>query len=300
MSVSNEMDICFRLKEVDLVYGSKPKQAFEAIDAGLTRHDIQTRLGVVVGVHHVSLEVYHGEILVLMGLSGSGKSSLLRCFNGLNGRGVGKLRGLMEFCPHRTEKSIRINQCSEREIRELRRHHIAMVFQQFALMPWRSVWQNVAYPLELQGLPKAEIEERVDEKLALVQLHQWRDAMPFELSGGMQQRVGIARALVTDAPVLLLDEPFSALDPLHRRALQDELLELQDSLKKTMIFVTHDFDEAAHVGDRIGILESGQLLQLGSLDQILSQPSCSSIEQFTHHYRVRGSESVSSSVYLQV
>ena len=279
------MNICFRLRDVDLVYGSKPKSVFEAIDSGLSRHEIQNRLGMVVGVHGLSFDVHQGEILVLMGSSGSGKSSLLRCFNGLNGRGVGTLRGLLEFYPHQSVQSIRIHQCTEQALRELRRHQISMVFQQFALMPWKSVWENVAYPLELQGVGAEELQDRVNEKLKLVQLCQWGDAFPGELSGGMQQRVGIARALVTDAPVLLLDEPFSALDPLHRRALQDELLELQEKLNKTMIFVTHDFDEAARLGDRIGILESGRLLQLGTLDEILSQPSCKSVDEFTLHYR---------------
>jgi len=167
------MNICFRLRDVDLVYGSKPKSVFEAIDSGLSRHEIQNRLGMVVGVHGLSLDVHQGEILVLMGSSGSGKSSLLRCFNGLNGRGVGTLRGLLEFYPHQSVQSIRIHQCTEQALRELRRHQISMVFQQFALMPWKSVWENVAYPLELQGVGAEELQDRVNEKLKLVQLCQW-------------------------------------------------------------------------------------------------------------------------------
>ena len=279
------MNICFRLRNLDLVYGQKPQRAFKAIDSGCSREEIQAQWGLIVGVSQVSFDVHRGEVLVLMGLSGSGKSSLLRCLNGLNGRGVGSVRGLLEFYPGYSDQSIRIDQCSDAQLREIRRHHIAMVFQQFALMPWKNVWQNVAYPLELQGLSRSEVLDRVEEKLELVQLEEWRDSFPSELSGGMQQRVGIARALVTDAPVLLLDEPFSALDPLHRRALQDELIELQTRLKKTMVFVTHDFDEAARLGDRIGILQSGKLLQMAELEEILSRPSSHAIENFTAHYK---------------
>ncbi len=270
----------FTVRNVDLVFGSKPKKVFQAIDRGLKRETIQKNLRQIVGVQGVSLSVQEGEILVIMGLSGSGKSSLLRCFNGMNGRRVGALRGEILFRHPITREVSSIAKCSEKKLREIRRHEIAMVFQQFGLMPWRSVFENVAYPLEIQGILKREQSKRILEKLDLVGLSSWKDRYPHELSGGMQQRVGLARAFVTDAPVLLMDEPFSALDPMHRKHLQNEVLQLQKKLNKTIVFVTHDFSEATRIASRIAVMESGEILQVDTPEGLVSRPSCKRVSDF--------------------
>jgi len=217
----------------------------------------------------------------MMGLSGSGKSSLLRCLNGMNGRGVGIARGEILFRAPRSGRSYDVLKCSSGDLRNLRRHHIAMVFQQFGLMPWRTVLENVAYPLELQRVSKELRLSKASEKLDLVGLSAWKNRFPHELSGGMQQRVGLARAFVTDADVLLMDEPFSALDPLRRKQLQDEVVQLQKELKKTIVFVTHDFSEAAHIASRIAIMDSGKILQIGSAQEISLRPVDENVARFT-------------------
>lgn len=281
----------FKIQNLDLVFGPNPKKAFadKAQWARLTepgsREEAAKKTGQFVCLQAIQFEVQPGEIFGLMGLSGSGKSSLIRCLNGMNGRGDpltrGEIRGRIEFFPSASDQAISIADCSELTLRKLRQNEISMVFQQFGLMPWRTVAQNVEYPLVIKKTPKKGRRQIVDEKLALVGLSKYRDKFPHEISGGMQQRVGLARAFVTDANVLLMDEPFSALDPLNRKALQDELLSLQEKFHKTILFVTHDLSEASRISNRIGILENGRLLQVGTPAEIRNRPACESVKRFT-------------------
>jgi glycine betaine/proline transport system ATP-binding protein len=212
-----------------------------------------------------------------MGLSGSGKSTLLRCINGLNKATRG------EVLVDDPNGPIDVTRCDLATLRRLRTRRIAMVFQQFALFPWRTVAENVGFGLELRGMAKAERDRVVLDKLKLVGLEQWRDKHAHELSGGMQQRVGLARAFATDADILLMDEPFSALDPLIRTRLQDELLELQRSLRKTIIFVSHDLDEAMKLGNHIAIMESGRIVQYGEPEDIVLNPASTYVADFVAH-----------------
>ncbi|MXN65939.1 choline ABC transporter ATP-binding protein [Stappia sp. GBMRC 2046] len=266
-----------RFKDVDIVFGDKPQTALPLIDAGRTRAEIQAETGQILGVAGASFDIVEGEVIVLMGLSGSGKSTLLRGVNGLNKiiRGSVEVRDNGEWVNPTT--------CDPERLRRLRRSRIAMVFQQFALLPWRTVRENVGFGLELSGMGKAERAEKVGHQLELVGLAEWGDKYVHELSGGMQQRVGLARAFATDAPILLMDEPFSALDPLIRDRLQDELLALQDQLNKTIIFVSHDLDEAAKIGSRIAIMEGGHVIQLGTPQQIVQQPATEYVADFVGH-----------------
>lgn len=272
---------CFNVTHLDLIFGKHPHRAFSALDCGKSREQIHKELNQIVAVRKVDLTVYHGEILVIMGFSGSGKSSLLRCFNGMNGRDHGDIRGSLQFIDPETKQIHDILYCPKQELMEIRKNKISMVFQQFGLMPWRTVAENVAYPLEIQNQKKTKIKEQVEEKLKLVGLIEWKNKYPHELSGGMQQRVGLARAFVTNAEVLLMDEPFSALDPLHRKHLQEEILQLQLNLKKTIVFVTHDFSEAARIGSRIAIMDSGKILQVGTSKELVENPACEIIKKFT-------------------
>ncbi len=262
---------------VDIVFGDRQDEALALVDKGATRDEILKSTGVVLGAAGVDLAVEPGEICVLMGLSGSGKSTILRAVNGLNKVARGKV------LVRHGEGAIDVVRCSAEELRMLRTSRIAMVFQQFALLPWRTVAENVAFGLELRGLPKAEIDRTVADKLAMVGLTQWAGKFGHELSGGMQQRVGLARAFATDADILLMDEPFSALDPLIRDKLQDELLLLQKDLKKTIIFVSHDLDEALKIGNRIAILEGGRIVQCGAAEDILLQPADAYVAEFVKH-----------------
>lgn len=264
-------------KDVDIVFGDNPKSALPLIDAGKTRAEIQDDTGQILGVAGASFDIREGEVIVLMGLSGSGKSTLLRAVNGLNPviRGSVKVRD--------GDNSIDPAACSAEELRHLRRRRIAMVFQQFALLPWRTVAENVGFGLELAGMPVREREAKVVEQLKLVGLDGWGEKYVHELSGGMQQRVGLARAFATDAPILLMDEPFSALDPLIRDRLQDELLDLQKTLNRTIIFVSHDLDEAAKIGSRIAIMEGGRVIQLGTPQEIVKNPATPYVADFVGH-----------------
>jgi len=263
-----------RFDHVDVIFGPTPQQALAMLDKGEGRDSVQSRTGNLVAVHDATLFVNEGEILVLMGLSGSGKSSLLRCVNGLNKVSRGKV------LVHDGTADVDVASCSEETLRRLRRHRISMVFQQFGLMPWRSVRENVGFGLEIRGVDKAEIGRKVDEQLKLVRLEKFADKVPSELSGGMQQRVGLARAFATEASVLLMDEPFSALDPLIREHLQDELIELQRKLKKTIVFVSHDLDEALKIGTRIAIMEAGRIVQFGVPEDIVTKPVNAYVRQF--------------------
>ncbi len=266
-----------RIQDVDVVFSRSPKPALELLDRGLSRDEIFKQTGLIVGVEKANLAVQRGEICVLMGLSGSGKSSLLRCINGLNKVSRGRL--LIEH----EGAEVDIASCSAATLKAMRTQRIAMVFQRFALMPWLTVAENVSLGLEMQGLPAGERKKRIDAKLELVGLSQWRDKRPDALSGGMQQRVGLARALAMDADILLMDEPFSALDPLIRQGLQDELLELQRKLDMTIVFVSHDLDEALKLGNNIVIMKGGRIVQHSRPEDIVLNPADDYVRAFVAH-----------------
>ena len=267
---------------VSIVFGDAPHLALPLMDQGQNRGEIQTETGQVLGVHNCSLSVAEGEILVLMGLSGSGKSTLLRGVNALNPVVRGEVR------VNDGDRMVSVTKADPATLRRLRATRIAMVFQQFGLLPWRSVRENVGLGLELAGIPPAERLPRVDAQLALVNLSQWAERKVGELSGGMQQRVGLARAFVTEAPILLMDEPFSALDPLIRAKLQDELLDLQAKLKRTIIFVSHDLDEAFKIGNRIALMEGGRIVQCGTAREIIANPVSDYVADFVAHMNPLG------------
>ncbi|MBT9382659.1 choline ABC transporter ATP-binding protein [Pseudooceanicola sp. CBS1P-1] len=267
---------------VSIVFGDRPEKALPLMDQMKDRAEIQKDTGQVLGVHDCSLTVEQGEILVLMGLSGSGKSTLLRAVNGLNPVVRGSLR------VHAQGWSCDPTACSKDDLLRLRRKSVAMVFQQFGLLPWRNVLDNVALGLELSGMSKKEREDKARAQLDLVGLTDWAENKVGELSGGMQQRVGLARAFATEAPILLMDEPFSALDPLIRSRLQDELLELQAKLKRTIIFVSHDLDEAFKIGNRIAIMEGGRIVQCGTPQEIIANPADAYVEDFVTHMNPLG------------
>ncbi|MFG2647628.1 glycine betaine/L-proline ABC transporter ATP-binding protein [Streptomyces sp. NPDC048436] len=252
------------------VFGRRPAEAVEKLRHGTDREELRAE-GTTAAVIDASFTVEPGQIFVVMGLSGSGKSTLLRMLNGLSEPTAGQvlfdgqdLTGL-----------------SARELREVRSKKISMVFQHFALFPHRSVLENAGYGLEVQGVPRAEREERATVALELAGLKGWEKSWPDELSGGMQQRVGLARALATDADLLLMDESFSALDPLIRRDMQDQLLELQKRLKKTIVFITHDLNEAMRLGDQIAVMRDGEIVQIGGAEDILVTPANDYVAAFT-------------------
>ncbi|PTO66890.1 choline ABC transporter ATP-binding protein [Vibrio splendidus] len=265
------------IKNLDVVFGNKSKQALELLDQGKTRQEIIDETGQVVGVDNVSLTVEEGEICVLMGLSGSGKSSLLRAVNGLNEISRGSLT------IKDGDQQVDLAQCDEATLRHLRTHRVSMVFQKFALMPWLNVLDNVAFGLEMQGVAKDVRRAKAREQLEMVGLAEWETKYPHELSGGMQQRVGLARAFAMDTDILLMDEPFSALDPLIRAQLQDELILLQNKLNKTILFVSHDLDEALKIGNNIAIMESGKLIQHGKPEEIVLTPKTEYVKDFVAH-----------------
>jgi glycine betaine/proline transport system ATP-binding protein len=267
---------------VNIVFGDYPERALPLMDKGQSRSEIQESTRQVLGVHNCSLTVGNGEILVLMGLSGSGKSTLLRAVNGLNPVCRGEVRVLDG------DKMTSVTHANADTMRRLRLSNIAMVFQAFGLLPWRTVRENVGLGLELAGISEADRKTRVDRQLELVNLTQWADRKVGELSGGMQQRVGLTRAFVTEAPILLMDEPFSALDPLIRSRLQDELLDLQDKLKRTIIFVSHDLDEAFKIGDRIALMEGGRIVQCGTAREIIANPVSDYVADFVNHMNPLG------------
>jgi glycine betaine/proline transport system ATP-binding protein len=268
--------------KVSIVFGDHPERALPLMDQGLSRAEIQAQTGQILGVHDCSLTVEEGEILVLMGLSGSGKSTLLRGVNALNPVVRGEVR------VSDGNQMVSVTKAEPAVLRRLRLTRIAMVFQQFGLLPWRSVRENVGLGLELAGMTPAERKPKVDEQLALVNLSTWAERKVGELSGGMQQRVGLARAFATDAPILLMDEPFSALDPLIRSKLQDELLDLQARLKRTIIFVSHDLDEAFKLGDRIALMEGGRIVQIGTAREIIANPVSDYVADFVAHMNPLG------------
>lgn len=270
------MSVAIDFKKVDILFGTdrQKAEALPLVDAGRNREEILAETGAVLGCAHCDLTVERGEISVLMGLSGSGKSTLLRAVNRLNTVARGNV------VVHDGDWQADVVNCSQAELRKIRRECVAMVFQQFALLPWRTVAENVGFGLELAGVPAKERKERVMAQLELVHLTDWADKYAHELSGGMQQRVGLARAFATEAPILLMDEPFSALDPLIRTKLQDELLELQERLKKTILFVSHDLEEALKIGNRISIMEGGRIVQTGTPEDIVLAPENDYVRDF--------------------
>lgn len=262
---------------VSIVFGNRPASALALMDRGLDRAAIKAETGQVLGVHNCSLNVKRGEILVLMGLSGSGKSTLLRAVNALNDVCRGEVR------ISDGQKMVSVTKASADELRKIRLDLVSMVFQQFGLLPWRSVRQNVGLGLELAGMPAADRAAHVDKQLATVGLTDWAERKVGDLSGGMQQRVGLARAFATEAPILLMDEPFSALDPLIRSRLQDELLAVQAKDRRTIIFVSHDLDEAFKLGNRIALMDGGRIVQIGTARDIIANPINEYVAQFVAH-----------------
>jgi glycine betaine/proline transport system ATP-binding protein len=250
------------------VFGKNPNQAIRRLKAGETRSEVAD--AGTAAVIDASFTVNRGEIFVIMGLSGSGKSTIIRMLNGLHEATDGSV--LVAGDP--------ITGIPASRLREIRRDRVSMVFQHFALLPHRTVAANVAYPLELKGVGKTERLAKAEEILSLVGLEGQGEKLPSELSGGMQQRVGIARALAADTDILLMDEAFSALDPLIRREMQEQLLELQQKLQKTIVFITHDLNEAMFLGDRIAVMRDGRIVQIGTPEDILTDPANSYVEQF--------------------
>ncbi len=265
------------LRGVDIIFGEREREATQLLSEGATREEILEKTETVIAVCEASLSVQKGDICVIMGLSGSGKSTLLRAINGLNP----VTRG--EVLLNHEGTQVDVTKISTSDLRQIRMNRVSMVFQQFALLPWRTVAENVGLGLEVRGMTKSERTKIVDEKLEMVGLLQWRDKYAHELSGGMQQRVGLARAFATDADILLMDEPFSALDPLIRSRLQDELLELQSRLHKTVLFVSHDLDEALKLGSSIAIMESGRIVQFGTPEDIVLNPVDQYVADFVAH-----------------
>lgn len=256
-----------------MIYGGVAERALDMLDKGYSTEQIRKRTKQVVGVKNVSFAVDAGEIFVIMGLSGSGKSTLLRCLNGLNKASRGSI----------IIDGKDISRVSSQELRAIRREKMSMVFQRFALLPHRTVTDNVAYGLEVQGISRQDRYDKVKSVLSMVGLDAWSDYYPANLSGGMQQRVGIARALANDPDILLMDEPFSALDPLIRQEMQDELIEIQKKLHKTIIFITHDLDEALKIGDRIALMKDGEIVQMGQPEDILLSPATAYVARFVEN-----------------
>ena len=253
------------------VFGEDLAAARALLDDGASRQDVVDRTGCLVAVRDATFSVERGETFVVMGLSGSGKSTLIRCLSRL----IEPTSGTVEI------DGTPIGDLNDHELRELRRSRLSMVFQHFGLFPHRTVIDNVAFGLEIQGAPKADRYERALEVLSAVGLSGWADHFPQQLSGGMQQRVGLARALCVEPEILFFDEPFSALDPLIRRDMQDELLSLQAGMRRTLVFITHDFHEALKLGDRIAIMKDGEFVQVGTPEQIVSSPADDYVREFT-------------------
>ena len=264
------MSVKIEVKDVVKIFGDKPELAIKMLKEGHSKKEILKKIDQTVALQGISFEVEEGEIFVLMGLSGSGKSTLIRCINAL----VKPTSGSVSI------DGKRIDVMDRKELREIRGKKTAMVFQHFALYPNRTVLDNAAFGLELRGMSEDERYKRAEEALERVGLGGWKDRFPTELSGGMKQRVGLARALAVDPEILLMDEPFSALDPLIRSEMQEELLALQREMKKTIIFVTHDLDEGLRLGDRIAIMRDGRIEQIGDGRDIVTQPSNEYVEHF--------------------
>ncbi|MCF6092911.1 glycine betaine/L-proline ABC transporter ATP-binding protein [Microaerobacter geothermalis] len=252
------------------IFGPQPKKGIDLLKKGWNKNRIFEETGLTVGVNQVSFEIEPGEIFVIMGLSGSGKSTLVRLLNRLIEPTEGEV--LVD--------GTNLVQLNQEQLRQVRRKKMSMVFQKFALFPHRTVLQNVEYGLEVQGIPKSERQEKARISLELVGLKGWENSYPDQLSGGMQQRVGLARGLANDPDILLMDEAFSALDPLIRKDMQDELMELQGKMQKTIVFITHDLDEALRIGDRIALMKDGSVVQIGTPEEIMTNPANDYVERF--------------------
>ncbi|HEP3822757.1 TPA: glycine betaine/L-proline ABC transporter ATP-binding protein [Streptococcus pyogenes] len=264
------METILEVKHLSKIFGKKQKAALEMVKTGKNKSEIFKKTGATVGVYDASFEVKKGEIFVIMGLSGSGKSTLVRMLNRLIEPSAGSI--LLE--------SKDISTMSADQLREVRRHDINMVFQSFALFPHKTILENTEFGLELRGVPKEERQRLAEKALDNSGLLDFKDQYPNQLSGGMQQRVGLARALANSPKILLMDEAFSALDPLIRREMQDELLDLQDSMKQTIIFISHDLNEALRIGDRIALMKDGQIMQIGTGEEILTNPANDFVREF--------------------
>lgn len=258
------------LENLIKIYGDKPRIALELFREGKTKDSILELTNQVISIADISLKINQGELFVVMGLSGSGKSTLVRCINRLIKPTSGHIYIDGEDIAHVNEKTMR----------EIRLKKISMVFQQFGLFPHKTVAQNVEYGLKVRGVDKVKRRQKAIETLAIVGLEKWADYAPSSLSGGMKQRVGLARALATDAEILLMDEPFSALDPLIRREMQQELIRLQKELHKTIIFISHDIYEAFKIGDRIAVMNEGKIVQVGTPKVIMNEPANDYIRAF--------------------
>lgn len=259
-----------RINNLTKIFGKNPKKALKYVDAGLSREEIQKKTGNTVGINNVNLEINQGEIFVIMGLSGSGKSTLIRCLNLLNRPTSGEI--LIDG-----EDIVKYD---KKQLRGMRQNKLSMVFQNFGLFNHRSVIENVEFGLEIKGVPKAERYMDAKRTLESVGLAGWEDHRISQLSGGMKQRVGLARALANDPEILLMDEPFSALDPLIRTDMHDELLNIQSEIQKTIVFITHDVNEAFKLGDRIAVLKDGVMIQCGTPEEIIESPVNDYIERF--------------------
>ena len=273
----SERETAISIKNLYKIFGDdgQIESALEMAADGKSKADVQEETGAVIGINDVSLDIGKGELFVVMGLSGCGKSTLIRCINRLIDATSGEiLLGDRD-----------LTTMDEDELREIRRHEISMVFQHYGLLPHRTVAGNVGFGLELMGVDFATRRRRVEQTLETVGLAGWGDSLADELSGGMKQRVGLARALALDAPILLMDEPFSALDPLIRGDLQDELLQLQQSVQKTVVFITHDLNEAVKVGDRVAIMRDGAIAQVGAPTEIVLEPADHFVADFVREVR---------------
>ncbi len=268
--MSNVKNIRLKVENLTLIFGKRKKEALAMLENGASKSEILKKTKCTVGVKKANFEIQEGEIFVIMGLSGSGKSTLIRCLNRLNEPTAGKVF----FKDHN------ITRDTNKQLLQTRRTEMSMVFQKFGLLPHRTIVENAAFGLEIRGEPKAEREERAKQALKTVGLEGYENQYPSEMSGGMQQRVGLARALANDSDVLLMDEAFSALDPLIKSDMQDELLQIQNKLHKTIVFITHDLDEAMKVGDRIAIMKDGVIEQIGTAEEILTNPASEYVKAF--------------------
>jgi len=261
------------VENVEKIFGRNVERARKLLKDGIPKTEILEKTGCAIGVHDANFEVFEGETLVVMGLSGSGKSTLLRCLNRLYEPTGGRV----------IIDGIDVTELNTEDLRKFRQKKFGMVFQRFALLPHKTVLENAAFGLELQNIGVEERNSRAAEALELVGLKGWENYNPRQLSGGMQQRVGLARALAVDTDILLMDEAFSALDPLIRADMQDELLALEDTVKKTIIFITHDLDEALKIGDRIVMMMDGRIVQIGTPEDILRHPATEYVERFVEN-----------------
>lgn len=269
-TIDTNRKVKLKVEDLTIIFGKNKEKALELLDEGFSKKEILEKTGCTVGINKASFEIYEGEFFVIMGLSGSGKSTLLRCLNRLNEPTAGKVY----------INNDNITDKNNKDLLEVRRTEMSMVFQKFGLLPHHTVLSNAAFGLEIRGESKTIREEKAQKALDIVGLNGFENQLPSQLSGGMQQRVGLARALANDPEVLLMDEAFSALDPLIKSEMQDQLLELQETLQKTIVFITHDLDEAIKIGDRIVIMKDGVIEQIGTAEDILTDPASDYVKAF--------------------